>query len=159
MLRFSRPYSTMTEVRQPSFPKARSLARLQDEARFVLEDQGRPDATVSLEFSTMARMRRLKKRYLGKDQEVVDVLAFPETDGFPHPDDPHRIGEILINWDAFKDDYPHMRFLMVHGVLHLLGYTHDGKDDTILMERLERTLCRRIASLESTSDRTRSSSS
>lgn len=139
--------------------KSKALLKLQEEAGFVLSEQGKPEATVALGFATMAQMRRMKKRYLGKDQEVVDVLAFPEEDGFPHPDDPHRIGEIFINWDAFKDDYAHMRFLMVHGVLHLLGYTHDGKSDTILMERLERTLCRRIASQESTSAPTRSSSS
>lgn len=140
-------------------PKARALAQLQADARSVLIQQGKPAATVSVAFATMAQMRRMKKRYLGKDQEVVDVLAFPETGDFPHPDDPARIGEIFLNWDAFKDDFPHLRFLLVHGVLHLLGYTHDGSRDTIVMERLERTLCRLIASPASTSARTRSSSS
>ena len=145
--------------KEAEVPKARSLARLQEDARFVLEAQGRSDATVSVAFSTMAQMRKMKKVYLGKDQEVVDVLAFPESADFPHPDDPSRIGEVLLNWDAFKGDFAHLRFLLVHGVLHLLGYTHDGERDTIDMETLERTLCRRIASPGSTSARTRSSSS
>lgn len=138
-----------------SFPKARSLKKLEADARFVLDDQGSADATVSVSFATMAQMRRMKKTYLGKDQEVVDVLAFPESAGFPHPDDPSRIGEIFLNWDAFKHDFDHLRFLLVHGVLHLLGYTHEEKSDIIVMERLERNLCRRIASQESISARTR----
>lgn len=143
----------------PKLSKAKSLAQLQADASFVLVEQGRPDATVSVGFATMAQMRKMKKVYLGKDQEVVDVLAFPEDDAFPHPDDPNRIGEIFLNWDAFKDDFNHLRFLLVHGVLHLLGYTHDGKSDIIVMERLERTLCRRIASQESILAQTKLNSS
>lgn len=145
--------------KQAQIPKARSLAQLQADASFVLAEQGRPEATVSVAFATMAQMRKMKKVYLGKDQEVVDVLSFPESPDFPHPDDPARLGEIFLNWDAFKDDFDHLRFLLVHGVLHLLGYTHDGTRDTITMEGLERTLCRRIASQESISAPTKSNSS
>lgn len=139
------------------FSKTKTLAQLQADSSFVLAEQGKPEATVSVGFATMAQMRKMKKTYLHKDQEVVDVLAFPESPDFPHPDDPARIGEVFLNWDAFRDDFDHLRFLLVHGVLHLLGYTHDGDRDTIVMETLERTLCRRIASLESTSARTKSS--
>ena len=139
----------------PEFPKARSLERLEADARSVLREQGRPEATVAIHFAGMADMRAMKLRYLGVDRELVDVLAFPEGEDFPHPDDPARIGEIYLNWDAFQGDYARLRFLLVHGILHLLGYTHDGKDDTMAMEALETTLCRRIASPESTSARTR----
>ncbi len=129
-----------------SFTKARSLEKLEADALFALREMGRPDATVLIHFATMEEMRDMKRRYLGKDQEVVDVLAFPEDDSFPHPDDPSRIGEIFLNWDAFQDDYAHLRFLLVHGILHLLGYQHEETRDTIEMESLEETLCRRIAS-------------
>ena len=142
-------------MKQAEVPKGRALAQLQADARFVLEDQDRASSTVAIGFATMAQMRKMKKVYLGKDQEVVDVLAFPESADFPHPDDPDRIGEVYLNWDAFKDDFAHLRFLLVHGVLHLLGYNHEEKGDIIAMERLERSLCRRIASQESTSGRTR----
>lgn len=131
------------------------LAQLREDALFVLSDQGRPDATVSVLFADPADMRRLKKELLGKDQEVVDVLAFPESPDVPHPDDPHRIGEVLLNWEAFHTDIDHLRFLLVHGVLHLLGYTHEEKDDSMRMESLERTLCRRIASQALISDLTK----
>lgn len=140
-------------------PKARSLAQLQADASFVLKEEGKLDATVAVGFGTMKQMHDMKLAYIGKDQEVVDVLAFPESADFPHPDEPNRLGEIFLNWDAFKDDFDHLRFLLVHGVLHLLGYTHDGDRDTIVMEKLERTLCRRIASLESISAPTKSKSS
>jgi rRNA maturation RNase YbeY len=129
-----------------SFTKARSLEKLEADALFALREMNRAETTVRIHFATMREMREMKLKYLGKDQEVVDVLAFPEDDSFPHPDDPSRIGEIFLNWDAFAEDYAHLRFLLVHSILHLLGYQHEGTRDTIEMESLEETLCRRIAS-------------
>jgi rRNA maturation RNase YbeY len=38
-----------------------------------------------------------------------------------------------------------VRLLLVHGVLHILGYDHDGRADTAAMRRREREL---VASLE-----------
>lgn len=137
--------------------KARSLERLEADALFVFRELEKEGATVQIHFATMEEMREMKLKYLGKDQEVVDVLAFPESEDFPHPDDPSRIGEVFLNWDAFGSDSEHLRFLLVHGILHLLGYQHDEPRDIIEMESLEEDLCRRIASQDSISDLTRSS--
>lgn len=137
------------------FTEARSLEKLEEDALFVLKDQGHADRTVSIAFATMEQMRAMKKEYLHKDQEVVDVLAFPEDDAFPNPEGTASLGDIYLNWDAFKDDYAHLRFLLVHGILHLLGYRHDEPSDIIVMEKLEETLCLRIASQDSISDLTR----
>jgi len=131
------------------------LQALVADARFVLDELGHADRTVSLSFATMAQMRAMKLEYLGKDQEVVDVLAFPADPSFPEPDAPGTLGDVYLNGDAFRDDFAHLRFLMVHGVLHLLGYLHDEPSDIIVMERLEEDLCRRIASQDSTSAPTR----
>lgn len=136
------------------YSKQKSLAKLQADARFVLDAEGRMEPTVNIAFATMKQMHDMKLKFLGKDQAVVDVLAFPEN-GFPDPENPETLGDIFINWDAFKDDYNYLRFLLVHGVLHLLGYNHEEKRDILVMEELERTLCHRIASLELTSDQTK----
>ncbi len=137
------------------FSEARSLEKLEADALFVFRELKKEGNTVQIHFASMQEMRDMKLKYIGKDQEVVDVLAFPEDDSFPHPDDPNRIGEVFLNWDAFGSDYAHLRFLLVHGILHLLGYQHDEPRDIIEMENLEETLCRLIASQDSTSDQTR----
>mgnify|MGYP003509645932 CR=1 FL=1 len=36
-----------------------------------------------------------------------------------------------------KAPVDHLAHLVVHGTLHLLGYTHDGEDDAARMEALE----------------------
>jgi rRNA maturation RNase YbeY len=52
---------------------------------------------------------------------------------------------VYVNGDAFGKDIAHMRFLTVHGVLHLLGYEHEAQRDTIVMQNLEKRLCQHIA--------------
>jgi len=92
-------------------------------------------------------MKLMANRYLHKDKPIVDVLAFPELKDFPQPDakQGRLLGEVYVNFDAFKRDLSHMRFLTIHGVLHLLGYQHEGKRDTMVMQKLEEHLCQRIA--------------
>lgn len=105
-------------------------------------------ATVRVFCARNEDMRLMAARYLRKKKPLVDVLAFPEDASFPTPDAPKGrplLGEIYVNDEAFRRDMPHLTFLTVHGVLHLLGYDHKRKRDTIEMQDLEQRLCRRIA--------------
>lgn len=96
------------------------------------------DPVIECSLVPNAKLRELKKEYLQKDVEIVDVLAFP-ADEFPDPEaGPHYLGEVYINEDIARDDISRAVFLLVHGVLHLLGYRHEEKDDIIVMEELEK---------------------
>jgi rRNA maturation RNase YbeY len=75
----------------------------------------------------------------------ADVLAFEEKGEFPvMHDGKNRIGEIYLNWELYKNDTDRLAFLVIHGILHLLGYRHEKRRDIIQMEMLERTLWRQI---------------
>jgi probable rRNA maturation factor len=91
-------------------------------------------------------LRELKRRHLKKDAAFVNVLAFPEPPGFPHPERRGRfLGEIYLNERyAARRERDQRRALVMHGVLHLLGFSHDRKRDTIRMESLEAKLSRRF---------------
>jgi len=56
------------------------------------------------------------------------------------------LGEIFLAPEYVRDHGEDIVFLAVHGLLHLLGYTHDGERDSIKMERKEREIIRRIHS-------------
>jgi probable rRNA maturation factor len=71
-----------------------------------------------------------------------------EAPDLPEPgeaDDPESLGDIAIAWETCareaeaqgKPMANHVTHLLVHGVLHLLGYDHVEDEDALLMEGLE----------------------
>lgn len=81
-------------------------------------------------------LQRLNRVYRNIDAPT-DVLSFAEVDddsAFVRPPDlPHYLGDIVISWErviAQAAEYGHspereLAFLVVHGVLHVLGYDHE----------------------------------
>jgi probable rRNA maturation factor len=74
----------------------------------------------------------------------TNVLAFPGPGDLP-PGVPREYGDLVICLPVVlreaaeqgKAPVDHLAHLVVHGTLHLLGYTHDGEDDAARMEVLE----------------------
>lgn len=80
-------------------------------------------------------------------ENPVDVLAFPEREGFPHPENPRRhLGEVYLNREIAKRDFRASVLLLIHGTLHLLGYLHDTDRGAKTMERHEKMLWHHISS-------------
>ncbi|MEX2100209.1 MAG: rRNA maturation RNase YbeY [Acidimicrobiia bacterium] len=143
-------------------------------ARLVLADERAPyDAEVSLLFVDELSIADLNGRFLGSDGPT-DVLAFPiDDDHVPsgrRPDEGGRgpgssnepvdppvvLGDVVLcpevarrqadehEW-ALDDE---LALLVVHGVLHLLGYDHADEQDTERMQRRERELLERFRESE-----------
>jgi probable rRNA maturation factor len=110
-------------------------------ARQVLETQGAgAEAELGLVIATGERVRQLNRDYLGRD-EPTDVLAFSAREevgtGFPPfiqpPDGVLHLGEVIISYPQAviqAEEHRHsikkeLAILIIHGVLHLLGYEHD----------------------------------
>lgn len=104
------------------------------------------NSSVGIFLLSGAEMRRLGREYLKKRKShTPDVLSFVEPKGFPHPEKSKKfLGEIYLNKDITRRDPEHARVLLLHGFLHILGYTHDKKHDTLKMERLERKLANKL---------------
>lgn len=90
---------------------------------------------VSISFMTADEIKALNRDYRGKDS-ATDVLSFPVNDKFATgPDRP--LGDIVICMDVAKrqaEEYSHsldreLAFLVVHGMLHLLGFDHETQED------------------------------
>lgn len=110
----------------------------------------RPDVELGLVIASQARVQGLNKTYLGRD-EPTDVLAFamlPETGASSFaspPDGIEHLGEVLICYpqavkQAQERRHPVKRevaILVVHGVLHLLGYDHGEPEPTRRMAARE----------------------
>jgi probable rRNA maturation factor len=93
------------------------------------------------------RIRELNRRFLGRDG-VTDVLSFPDGDELPSGG--RLLGEIVISLEAVRrqaEQFGHgelreLSELVLHGVLHLLGYDHSS--DHGQMNRLELQLRREL---------------
>lgn len=98
---------------------------------------------VAIALVTDAHMRKLNRTYRRKDS-ATDVLSFPS-------DVPGMLGDIVIARgvaEAQAREHGHalqteLRVLALHGLLHLVGYDHDAKDDGGRMRRAEERLRRK----------------
>jgi probable rRNA maturation factor len=124
--------------------KARSLPRrrLREAGKFEL----------GLTLDTDAGMRHLNRDYRGKDKPT-NVLSFAALDaGLPPKgvpaDYPWALGDVILALQTVRAEAKaqgktlsqHTCHLVVHGVLHLLGYDHENERDARAMEKLEREI-------------------
>jgi len=111
-----------------------SIRRLSDKILRTLKVHG---ATLDIFLLDDKSIARLKARFIKKKTEP-NVLAFPEPAHFPHPETRKRyLGEIYLNRDILKKSPDRAKTLLLHGILHLLGYDHKKKGDIAEMEGLE----------------------
>ena len=110
---------------------------------------GRAPHEVSVLFCADTRMRALNRRYRGQDRPT-DVLAFPAGDAGSQ-----FLGDIVISVpyaerEARRRREPGAREidrLLVHGLLHLMGYDHETDDGE--MDALEARIRRRLGLADS----------
>jgi probable rRNA maturation factor len=98
-------------------------------------------------------MRALNRRYRGKDR-TTDVLSFALREG-PFGDvQPEMLGDIVISVPVAEKQARErghslsreIEHLLVHGLLHLLGYDHErGHAEARRMRRKELLLLKRTA--------------
>jgi len=111
-------------------------------ARLALARETCPVA-VDITLTDDAEQRCLNRDWRGKDAPT-NVLAFP-GDGPVAPGAPRILGDVVlalstIRREAAEQEKPfadHLRHLVVHGVLHLLGHDHDDPRAAAAMERRE----------------------
>lgn len=86
-----------------------------------------------------SRIKTLNRQYRGRD-EATNVLAY-ESPGFPGPQSPLRLlGEIYLCPPYIKGKREDIGFLLIHGLLHLLGFNHQKESDRMTMVRMEKQL-------------------
>jgi len=117
------------------------LARL---AQKMLNALGVRSATLDIILLDNKSIAALKARFIKKKTEP-NVLSFPEPAHFPHPETKKKyLGEIYLNRDILKKSPERARALLLHGVLHLLGYDHIKKADIAEMEGLEKKILAKV---------------
>lgn len=104
-------------------------------------------AELSLLLTDDAGIRTLNREHRQKDKPT-DVLAFPMVEG--RPERPGMLGDVVISLetaqrqaDARRRSLPEeVRFLLAHGLLHLVGYDHATPTEKRQMVGMTRRLVR-----------------
>lgn len=113
-------------------------ARLRALTKLLLQSEGRPASTqVSLLLCNDDLIRELNRLYRGKDSPT-DVLSFPQND-------PVLLGDVVISLDTAARQASELgtnlqgevERLLVHGLLHLLGYDHETDEGASVMRARE----------------------
>ena len=113
-----------------------------------------PPYEVSLVFTDSETVQQLNRDYRGVD-EPTDVLAFcmlsqkEVDDSFAlPPDEVTRLGEVIISYpqaieqarEQGHSPERELALLIIHGILHLLGYDHEEPEEEDEMRRREKEL-------------------
>ena len=104
--------------------------------------EGQATHEVTLVLTDDAEMRELNRVWRGKDAPT-NVLSFPsgESQG-----EPRLLGDVVLACETVEREAKsqgiatrndHAAHLVVHGLLHLLGYDHLNEDEALKMETLE----------------------
>ncbi len=101
----------------------------------------RKDSYAEINLVTSLQMRKLNLRYRGKDK-ATNVLSFSYPSWFPEVSSgsPKLLGEIYLDPIFIKKRGENIDYLLVHGLLHLLGIDHERYDDRVKMERMEKKI-------------------
>jgi rRNA maturation RNase YbeY len=126
-------------------------ARVAARGRRLLAALRLPEAELSLVLVSDAVMRRLNRQWRGADRPT-DVLSFAQAEGQGGAPE-GLLGDVVISVDTARRQAREraapltreLDRLLIHGVLHLLGYDHERSPaDAQRMQRRERSLARQL---------------
>jgi len=97
---------------------------------------------VEVSFCTAEQIKDLNYKFRKKDSET-NVLSFPAESSIGIQS--ACCGEVIICYEVLNNEAKessknitnHFKHLLIHSLLHLLGYEHDKENDAILMESEE----------------------
>lgn len=136
-------------VGSKTWPRAAASAARAAAAAALAGAGWKKPAELSILLTTDGAVRKLNALYCNKDK-ATNVLSFPALEageaapkGVPRP-----LGDVAIAYGVLTKEAKaegkavkaHLSHLVVHGVLHLLGYDHGGDKDAATMERLEQKI-------------------
>jgi probable rRNA maturation factor len=137
------------EVTSHREPEPLALDAFEALGRFVLEREEVADAAeLSIAIVSAEEMAELNSRYRGVEG-ATDVLSFGCDDPCPaESDEPITLGDVIIAPEVAEKQAgelgttveSELNLLLVHGILHLLGYEHGTDDEAEAMQGREKEL-------------------
>ena len=119
-----------------------SLKKIKQTVQVILDALDCPDSEISILIVDDPQIEELNQQYLNR-KGPTNVIAFAMREGEFSDLSPHLLGDVVISTDTAARESQiastsiERRFneLLVHGILHLLGYDHETSEkDARVME-------------------------
>jgi probable rRNA maturation factor len=129
-----------------------SLKKVQQKARAILNALACPDAELSILIVDDLEIEDFNKKYLNRSGPT-NVIAFPMRSGQFSNIAPHLLGDVVVSIETAASEgkmagisiEERLIQLLVHGILHLLGYDHEkNKKQAYEMEQKSNEILKRI---------------
>lgn len=125
------------------------LKRLRGSLKKLLRELNRAESDLSVLLVDDEQIREFNRTYLQRDRST-NVISFAMGEGEFGDINPQLLGDIILSVEtACRDSEAEgidfmdgMEFLVIHGLLHLLGYDHENAtpQETSRMQEKEREL-------------------
>ena len=133
-----------------------SLKKIKQTVQVILDALDCPNGEISILIVDDPQIEELNQQYLNR-KGPTNVIAFAMREGEFSDLSPHLLGDVVISTDTAAREAQiastsmERRFneLLVHGILHLMGYDHEtSEDDARVMEDKSRELMKHIRNVE-----------
>lgn len=131
-----------------------SQKRIREVVREILKDLGYQKWEISILLVDDHQIKKLNQEYLHRNRPT-DVISFSQIEGeFSHINT-YLLGDVVISVETAKRQarevhatlLDEITFLLIHGILHLVGYDHEGSvENARKMKAKERKLLGAFAS-------------
>ena len=133
-------------------------AQLQNQAQAALNALNYANFDLGIMLTTNRTIRVFNKKYRHKDKPT-DVLSFPYHDKLKpgerivvETEDDKNLGDLIISLEYVQKDRQkwghtfeeHLLMLLVHGIVHLLGYDHEIDEEYLVMNKVEKKIVKSI---------------
>ena len=113
-----------------------SLKKTKQTVQVILNALGCPDSELSILIVDDPQIEELNRQYLDR-KGPTNVIAFAMREGDFSDLSPHLLGDVVISTDTAAREAKNaalgfeQRFneLLIHGILHLLGYDHETDEE------------------------------
>ncbi len=134
------------------------VEKVRSDAQHILDELGYSDFDLGIWFTTNQTVRTYNNQYRHKDK-ATDILSFPYH---PHlkpgqrikvkEEEDKNVGDILIAVAFVENLLPlyqttlqkRISVLLIHGICHLLGYTHYDEENDEKMIAKERAIAKKL---------------
>ena len=128
----------------PRWKRVSNLAALIEKAHTLTLTRPNAAKITSLLLANDAEVKQLNRHWRGKNKPT-NVLSFPAANvKVPHGE-MKPLGDIVLSFETCSKESKtsgklmrdHSIHLVVHGLLHLVGYDHENESDALRMENKE----------------------